>query len=74
MNDNQAKEKMKHYADLKNKARESLVKEGDMILVKVPKVPFNTVTYIVTQKHGTLITAEGEGCMITRNSSHFKKN
>lgn len=78
-NDEQAKEKMKHYVDLKNKARESLVKEGDMVLVKAPKenklsTPFNTTLYIVTQKHGTQITAEGEVRMITLNSSHFKKD
>lgn len=36
-NDEQAMKKMKHYADLKNKDRESLVKEGYMVLVKVPK-------------------------------------
>ena len=77
-NDEQAKEKMNHYADFKNKARESLVKEGDRVLVKALKenklsTPFNTTPYIVTQKHGTQITAEREGCMITRNSSHFKK-
>ena len=77
-NDEQAKKKMKHYGDLKNKDRESLVKEGYMVLVKVPKenklsTPFNTTPYIVTQKQGTQITAEGEGHVITRKSSHFKK-
>lgn len=45
---------MKHYADLKNKAREFSVKEGDMILVKVPNenklsTPYNTTPYIITQ-------------------------
>lgn len=49
-----------------------------MVLVKVPKenklsTPFNTTSYTVTQKHGTQITAEGEGRMITRKSCHFKK-
>lgn len=35
--DRQAKEKMKMYADTRNNAKKSYIKEGDTVLVKTPK-------------------------------------
>lgn len=60
----QAKEKMKVYADTRNNAKESYIKEGDTVLVKTPKenkllTPFSSKPYIVKERHGSL--------------SHYKK-
>ena len=69
---------MKSYADQKHKAKESKLKEGDVVLVKTPKenklsTPFSAKPYVITSKNGTQITAENNSHTITRNSSYFKK-
>lgn len=76
--DRQAKEKMKVYADTRNNAKESYIKEGDTVLVKTPKenklsTPFSSKPYIVKERNGSQITAERGGQTIVRNSSHYKK-
>lgn len=76
--DRQAKEKMKVYADTRNNAKESYIKEGDTVLVKTPKenkllTPFSSKPYIVKERHGSQITAERGGKTIVRNLSHYKK-
>ena len=72
--DKQKKLKMKLYADERNHARKSKVTIGDNVLVKQPKenklsTPFDPKPYQVTNKKGTMVTAEREDKSITRNSS-----
>lgn len=45
--DRQVKEKMKVYAERRNNAKESYIKEGDTVLVKTQKKPqaINTVQF-----------------------------
>jgi hypothetical protein len=69
---------MKSYADESNKAKESQLKMGDVVLVKIPKenklsTPFSPQPYLITEKKGTQITVKNNSHSITRNSSHFKK-
>ena len=68
---------MKLYADERNHARKSKVTIGDSVLVKQPKenklsTPFDPKPYQVTNKKGTMVTAEREDKSITWNSSFFK--
>ncbi|KAK3092635.1 hypothetical protein FSP39_005203 [Pinctada imbricata] len=77
--DDQRKSAMKEDSDLRNNAKESELKESDFVLVKQPhkdklSTPFNPKPLCVTDKKGSMITAEDEsGHKITRNSSFFKK-
>ena len=76
-NDDRAKEKMKEYADAKQRARPSQLKVGDTVLARQRKqkkfcTRFDPVPFKVVRKRGTMITASCNGKYITRNASHFK--
>ena len=76
--DSSCKNNMKEYADMRNHASESDIKERDVVLVKQPitnklTTPFNSNPMLVTKKKGSMITAENEDRRVTRNSSFFKK-
>jgi hypothetical protein len=77
-NDEQAKMKMKQYADDKFGARENNLEVADYVLVKQYKtnnlsVPYNPNAMEVVNKKGTMITARNDHRQITRNASHFKE-
>ncbi len=74
-NDQEAKEKMKMYADRKSKP--CTLETGDTVLIKQPKenklsTPFNPKPCKVVSRKGTMITAQQGSRTITRNCSHFK--
>ena len=76
-NDDRAKEKMKEYADAKQRARPSQLKVGDTVLARQRKLNkfctrFDPVPFKVVRKRGTMITASRNRKYITRNASHFK--
>jgi hypothetical protein len=69
---------MEFYADEINKAKESQLKMGYVVLVKFPNenklsTPFSPQPYLITEKKGTQLTAKNDSHSIARNSSHFKK-
>ena len=76
--DGEAKLKMKSHADQRNHAKESLIKIGDPVLIKgdnqknkaVP--PYDPKPLVVTERKGSMVTAERNGKSVTRNSSFFK--
>ena len=74
--DSEAKLKMKSHADRKNRARESIIKPGDPVLIKGQKnkavVPYEPKPLVVTERKGSMITAERNGKSVTRNASFFK--
>ena len=74
-NDQEAKLKMKMYADRRSKP--CMIETGDAVVVKQPKenkltTPFNPKPYKVLSRKGSMITAQRGSHKITRNSSHFK--
>ncbi|KAK3108859.1 hypothetical protein FSP39_017415 [Pinctada imbricata] len=77
--DDQRKSVMKEDSDLRNNVKESELKESDFLLVKEPhkdklSTPFYSKPLCVTDKKGSMITAEDEsGHKITRNSSKSKE-
>lgn len=77
--DSEQKRKMKMYADNKQYVKPSNVKIGDTVLVRRPfnlvknNTPYEKVPLTVTQTKGSMITAEGNGASVTRNSSFFKR-
>ena len=76
--DDMRKTVMKDVADQRNHAQECGIKENDIVLVKQPRsnkltTPFNPNPYRVTDRKGSMITAENDAGRITRNSSFFKK-
>ena len=76
--DEMKKRKMKEYADEKNHASESDLKEGDRVIVKERQrdkamSPFDPKPYTITQRKGTMITASRDGKSIPRNASFFKR-
>ncbi|GAB1602673.1 hypothetical protein Ahia01_000547000, partial [Argonauta hians] len=78
-NDAAAKAKMKHYADNKVYVKPSDIQVGDTVLVKDttrprPFTPYEPIPYVVSNKKGSMITAERNNKSITRNSSCFKKS
>ena len=71
------KRKMKMRSDKRKNAKKSDLKLGDTVLVKQPKrdkltTPFNHKPYEITNKKGSMITAERFDHQIARDSSHFK--
>ena len=74
-----AKEKMKSYADRKAYVKPSNLTTGDKVLVRRDpsginsRTPYQPEPYVITHRKGTMVTAEGGGKNITRNSSFFKK-
>ena len=76
-NDNQAKLKMRTYADARRHTKPCHLQTGDAVLVKQRRrnkltPPFCPTPYQVTARKGSMITAERGHHQITRNSSHFK--
>jgi hypothetical protein len=76
--DEQAKLKMKQYADTKRKAKTSTIEVGDTVLVCQRKESkftskFDQHPFKVVRKKGTMITAKRNGKFITCNVSLFKK-
>ena len=76
-NDNQAKLKMRTYADARRHTKPCHLQTGDAVLVKQRRrnkltPPFCPTPYQVTARKGSMITAERGNHQITRNSSHFK--
>ncbi|XP_022803357.1 uncharacterized protein K02A2.6-like [Stylophora pistillata] len=71
-------EKMKAYADKHNHAKHSDFEVGDRVLIKQPKhnklsTPFCPEPLEITQKKGSMVTAQNADHSVTRNSSFFKK-
>ena len=76
--DDQAKKKMKQYADMKRKAKDSTIQVGDTVLLRQRKdskftSKFDPLPFKVVHKKGTMVTANKNGKFITRNTSMFKK-
>ena len=78
--DASAKEKMKAYADRKRNVKETRIRMGDTVLVKVKQLHMNElssiydpVPYEVTSIKGSMVTATRNNKAITRNSSFFKR-
>lgn len=72
------KKKMKEYADVKRRATEPDIQVGDPVLVRQrPEnklCPHYSPTPMkVTSRKGSMVTADGGGRKVTRNSSFFKK-
>ena len=79
-NDQQAKDKMKKYADKSRNVSTHDIRSGDTVLVKQPRrnkfsTPFEATPYIVETVKGSMITARRttDRRRVTRNSSHYKK-
>ena len=76
--DTRLKKKMKNYSDSKNRAKSLDIKDGDVVLVRQPKLnklstKNNPATFQVTRRQGNRITAVRNGKYIARNVSFFKK-
>ncbi|GAB1606500.1 hypothetical protein Ahia01_000932600 [Argonauta hians] len=68
---------MKHYADNKVYVKPSDIQVGDTVIVtdttrSRPFTPYEPIPYVVSNKKGSMITAERKNKSITRNSSCFK--
>lgn len=75
--DEQAKTKMKQYADKKRRAKNSEIRAGDTVLLRQKKhskfsTKFDPRPFKVTRIKGTMITAVRNGKYVTRNASLFK--
>jgi len=69
-----AKAKMKYHADNKVYVKPSGIQIGNTVLVKDttslrPSTPYEPIPYVVTDKKGSMITAERNNKSLTRNSS-----
>lgn len=77
--DSAAKDKMKSYADAKKGAQHSTIGEGDIVLVRQPKInkfstTYSTETYRVLSKKGSMLDmVSSKGRRLARNTSHVKK-
>ena len=76
-NDEQAKLKMRTYADARRHTQPSSLKTGDTVLVKQKRFnkltsPYCPTPYEVTARNGSMVTARRGQHELTRNSSHFK--
>ena len=76
--DEQAKSKVKQYADVKWKAKDTVIQVRDTVLLCQKKEnkfsnKFDPKPFKVTRKKGTMITALQNGKYVTRNASLFKK-
>lgn len=77
MSDERNKNKMKENADQARGVSNHQIQEGDVVIVKTPKVnkfstPFDPNPFTVTEVKGTAITAQRDERKITRNASFFK--
>lgn len=73
------KAKMKSYADNKSYVKQSDLKIGDPVLLKnhshtKSDPPYQPQPLVVTQKKGSMVTAERGQQKVTRNSSFFKQS
>ena len=69
---------MKDYADLKRRASEPDIQVGDAVLVRQrPENKlspyYSPIPMQVTSRKGSMVSADGGGRKVTRNSSFFKK-
>ena len=77
--DQLAKAKMKTYANRRVYVKPSNITTGDKVIVRCNPSrsssgsPYNPKPFFVTNRKGTMVTAESEGRRITRNLSFFKK-
>ena len=76
--DEEAKAKMKFYADKMRKAKPSEIQVGDTVLLKQKKQTklsskFDPVPFHVTRIKGTMIAVTRNGRYVTRNASFLKK-
>ena len=77
--DEAAKAKQKQYANLRNHAKQSSLRVGDPVLIRVPQTkksqpPFNPEPYTLTAKKGSMCTAtNSHGHRVVRNSSFMKR-
>ena len=77
--DENAKRKMKAYADNKAHLKPQNISVGDTVIVKRDPSPmksdrpFDPKPYVVTEQKGTMVTAERDNKEITRNYSLFKR-
>ena len=76
--DTKSNEKMKAYADNRNRAKSCMYAKGDTVLVKHPRwnkltPEYNPKPYRITRKKGSMITTSRRDHAIVRNSSFFKK-
>ena len=75
--DAKRKEKMKEYADKCNHAKNTDLDDGDKVLITQPKqnkmsTPFKPEPFEITDKKGSMITAQNAEHTVTRNASFFK--
>ena len=76
--DDEAKRKMKEYADRKSYVKPSNYSVGDTVLVKRDKAyrksltPYDPEPYEITMSKGSMVTASNGEKAVTRNSSFFK--
>ena len=72
------KDKMKQYADNKPYIKKNSMKIGDSVFIKdnsfTKLTPYEPKPLTITNKKGSMITAERGNKTITRNSSFFKKS
>ena len=78
LHDHVSKSRMKAYADKRRNVRDPHLQPGDTVLVKQRRhnkltPPFNPKPFIVTQKRGSMVTAQGDNKQTTRNASHFRR-
>ena len=76
--DDDAKVKMKFYADKRRKAKPSEIQVGDIVMLKQKKQTklsskFDPVPFRITRIKGTMITVTRNGRYVTRNVSFMKK-
>ena len=77
--DNEAKRKMKVYADSKANVKPQNISVGDTVIVKrdpsyvKSATPYDPKPYVVKERKGTMVTAAREYKEIIRYSSQFKQ-
>ena len=69
---------MKEYAEKYNHAKNTDLNVGDKVLIKQPKqnkmsTPFKPEPFEITDKKGSMVTAQNAEQAVTRNVSFFKK-
>lgn len=76
--DAEAKKKMKNYSDKKTGARQSSIKEGDLVLLKQKKLDkfttnFGTKPRRVVKRQGSMVIVDVDGKRAARNVTHVRK-
>ena len=76
--DAEAKEKMKKNADARKNVKESMISEGDLILIRQKQrnktvSPFDPRPYVVLQRNGSQIVAQREEKVVERHVNHCKR-